>query len=109
MGMRLSALEVEVEIANVVQQLMEYKPQMIIIHGSLVRGDYHEGNDMDLVIIKETNTRFMDRIYDVLVLVKSKLSVEPLIYTKQEVEIMIKEVNGFIQKVLAEGRILYGQ
>lgn len=106
--MRLSAEEVEVEIASVLQQLMEYEPQKIIIHGSLVRGDYHEESDMDLVIIKETNARFMDRIYDVLVLVKSKLSVEPLIYTEQEIEKMIKEENGFIHKVFAEGRVLYG-
>ncbi len=106
--MRLSPEEVEAEIAIVVHQLMEYKPQKIIVHGSLARGDYHEGSDMDLVIIKETDIRFVDRIYEVLVLVKSKLSVEPIIYTEQELEKMMVEENGFIKKVFAEGRVLYG-
>ena len=32
---------------------LKYKPQKIVLFGSMARGDYHEGSDIDLMLIKD--------------------------------------------------------
>lgn len=70
--------------ANIKSIIDGYYPEKIVLHGSFVRGDWHEGSDLDLIIIKETADRFGDRIEKVLDLCPGGIAVEPLVYTPQE-------------------------
>ena len=52
----------EAELARYVQLLQEhYAPQRILLFGSLATGETEEWSDIDLVIVKETTLKFLDR------------------------------------------------
>ena len=84
-----------------------YSPEKIVLHGSFARGDWHEGSDLDLIIIKETGDRFADRIEKVLDVCPGGIAVEPLVYTPHEVSQMLAEGNDFLRTALEKGVVVY--
>jgi predicted nucleotidyltransferase len=84
-----------------------YRPQRVIVHGSFARGDAHEGSDLDLIIVKRTSERFVDRIEQVLAFSDGEMALEPMVYTEQEIANMLSEGNSFLGTALAEGVIVY--
>jgi predicted nucleotidyltransferase len=104
---RLDQAEIETELARLTSALLAYEPQKIVLHGSLARGDWNRASDIDLIIVKQTDQPFLERIGHVLDLCQSTLGVEPLVYTPKELQAMLDEGNSFLEKALAEGRVLY--
>ncbi len=86
-----------------------YRPQRVIVHGSFARGDVHEGSDLDLIIVKSTPERFIDRVAQVLAFSNGEMAVEPMVYTEQEIASMLSKGNSFLERALAEGVIVYEQ
>ncbi|MBI4332309.1 MAG: nucleotidyltransferase domain-containing protein [Chloroflexi bacterium] len=84
-----------------------YRPKRIILFGSFARGDFHQGSDLDLMIIKNTGTRFVDRIEDVLKFWPGGIPLEPLVYTEKELSAMLARGNGFVGSALQEGKVVY--
>ena len=62
------------------------QPDKIILFGSYCAGQVGEWSDLDLVIIKETKAPFLDRIRQVLELLKPQVGVDALVYTPKEFE-----------------------
>lgn len=87
--------------------IKEYNPEKIILFGSLARGDYHELSDIDMIIIKKTKKRFLERIEDVFSLNDTNMCLECFVYTPEEFATMIEEENPFIEEVLKSGAVLY--
>ena len=86
----------------------KHKIEKAILFGSLARGDMSRHSDVDLILIQETQKRFLDR-YDGILLepgqaVKDR-AVDILIYTPQELE-QIKD-RTFVRQALREGITLY--
>lgn len=104
---RISEGRFQEELARILAGLRRYQPQKVILFGSFARGDYHATSDIDLLIIKQTERPFADRIGDVLALCDYSIPLEPLVYTLSEFEQMCKENNLFIVKVLQEGKVIY--
>ncbi len=100
---------VEEEIQKIIRALRSYGPKKVILFGSFARRDYHGLSDLDLIIIKETEKKFVDRIVEVLELCDSTIPVEPLVYTPTEIEQLLAEGNSFISQALTEGRVLYDE
>ncbi len=98
----------EAELARYVQALREhYSPQRILLFGSLASGRVNEWSDIDLVIIKETRQKFLDRIREVMQLLKPKVGVDILVYTPEEFA-QLKEARAFVrEEIVAKGRVLY--
>lgn len=63
--------QINEELEQIVSDLLPYQPQKIILFGSMARGDCHEFSDIDLLIIKNTDTRFIDRIGEVFKLLRT--------------------------------------
>jgi predicted nucleotidyltransferase len=80
----------------------KHKVKKVYLHGSFARGDFHEGSDIDLVIVGEFEGRMPQRIGRILDL--TSLPVEPLVYTEAEFEHM-KE-RAFLKEVLATAKEL---
>lgn len=78
-----------------------------MLFGSAARADMHEGSDLDVLIVKETERRFVDRIGDVLALLDVPIGVDPLVYAPDELREMLREGNDFLATALAEGKVLY--
>lgn len=83
-------------------------PLRIIVFGSFARGDTHEGSDLDLIVVEETDERFFDRIGRVRDACRDVgIDVQPLVYTPAETEEMLARGNSFLETALAEGRVAY--
>jgi predicted nucleotidyltransferase len=104
---RISKPRFQEELDRILVGLRRYHPQKVILFGSFARGDYHALSDVDLLIIKETDRSFVERIGDVLALCDYSISLEPLVYTPEEFEQMRGAGNPFIEQVLQEGQVIY--
>ncbi len=93
--------ELDAELRALAQQLrMRFRASKILVFGSYVRGAVHEGSDIDLLIVGEFTERFHKRIAAVLGL--TTLPIEPLCYTREEFEQLVRNRNPFITAVLEE-------
>ena len=76
----------EIILKMVDKILEEYQPKMIILFGSYAYGEPTEDSDIDLLIIKDTERRPIDRWIEVKRLLRDitrTLPVSPLVYTSK--------------------------
>ncbi len=106
---RISPEAFQAELDRIIAGLHQYEPERVWLFGSFARGDYHAGSDVDLLIVKRTERPFLERSAEVLRLCACDLSLEPLVYTPDEICDMMQQGNPFIARALAEGRVIYGQ
>jgi predicted nucleotidyltransferase len=95
------------EIERIVSSLTLYQPERIILFGSAARGNTDEYSDIDLIVIKDTDQRFVQRLIDVTRYLPKDTTVDVLVYTPDEIKAMVEEGNPFILKALEEGKVLY--
>ncbi len=87
-----------------------YRPRKIILFGSYAYGDPDEDSDIDLLIIKDTDKRPLDRWIEVKRLVRDRsrrAPVSPLVLTSKELEERLEIKDFFLQEVLEKGQVLY--
>lgn len=95
-------------VGEAVRQIVAgYDPERVILFGSVARGDVHEDSDIDLLVVKRTDRPFLRRIDEVMALIDVAVPVQPLVYTPEELDRLIREGRDFIRTALAEGRVLY--
>jgi predicted nucleotidyltransferase len=88
--------------------IREYSPERVILFGSLAHGTVHEWSDIDLAVVKETPRRFIDRIGDVLRLIRPKVAINVVVYTPQEVAQMVARDHYFwVDEIEKKGKTLY--
>jgi len=76
--------------------------ERIILFGSVARGDFNEGSDVDLLIVGDfKEKRFHKRPMDIFDL--TDLPVEPICYTREEFAEMLQKKNPFVLSVCEEG------
>jgi predicted nucleotidyltransferase len=97
------------EIGNILSQLVRlYKPEKVILFGSLARGEITEGTDIDLFIIKNDPPELgVDRIRELDAMIKYTLATDFIVYRPEEVEQRVKLGDPFIKEILEEGKVLY--
>ncbi len=101
---------------EMIQKLVErivadYAPKKVILFGSYAYGEPNEYSDIDLLIIKDTDKRPIERWMEVKRLLRDrsrKTSVSPLVYTNHELDHRLAIKDFFIQEVLEKGEVLYG-
>jgi predicted nucleotidyltransferase len=74
----------------------EYRPEKVILFGSMAQAAVGEWSDLDLVIIKDTSKPFLQRLKEVALLCHAPVGVDFLVYTPSEFDQMIAERNPFI-------------
>lgn len=88
--------------------ISKYGPEKIILFGSLSSGNIHEWSDIDLVIIKKTNKKFIDRLHEVSMLTLPMVGVNFIVYTPDEFQDMIAKKHYFIvDEILKKGKTMY--
>lgn len=104
----MSEQETRLEIKSIADTIAKkYKPQKIILFGSFAYGKPNKASDIDMLIIKETTKKRIDRIKEVLFMTDNNVPFEPLIYTPKEIEDRISLKDYFIQTILNRGKVLY--
>ena len=89
-----------------------YKPDKVILFGSLARGEIRNDSDIDLLIIKNSDKKRPFRVKDVFVAIRGldrRYSLDAIVYTPEELEKRVSLGDYFIHRVLAEGKVLYGR
>jgi predicted nucleotidyltransferase len=100
--------DVQRELDRIVRRLRPLDPERIVLFGSFARGDFHEGSDIDLMIVLNTNERFVDRLGRVLAAVDpDQFDVEPHVYTPAEYETLRRQHSVLVEAAEKEGKVLY--
>jgi len=98
-------------IQTILQRLIDrYAPQKVVLFGSYAYGEPDEDSDIDLLIIKDTPDRFIDRwvtVHRILTGTHRSLPLEPVVLTPQELEKRLAAGDQFIAEILDKGKVLY--
>lgn len=104
--------EIKKIILEIVEKIKkEYQPERIILFGSYAYGKPTGNSDIDLLIIKNTDKRPIDRWVEVKRLLRDNsrtLPVSPFVYTEKEIEERIAIKDFFIEEIIEKGEVLYG-
>lgn len=88
----------------------EYQPEKVILFGSYAWGEPTRDSDVDLLIIKKTKERHIDRAIKVREIVDKEnreVPLEVLVYTPKELKQRLKARDGFIKTILSKGEVVY--
>ena len=99
-------------LSNLVQCIVSgYRPERIILFGSYAYGQPDDDSDIDLLIIKETSERPIDRrimvrriAYDP----NRRIAFSPLVLTPSELARQLKSGDAFLKEIITRGQVLYG-
>jgi len=88
----------------------EYKPEKIILFGSAATGDIRENSDVDLLVVKDTSDRPIERDQQVLRLlnpIRTQIPVDVLVLTPEEINWRLEAEDPFVFDMLEESTVLY--
>jgi len=85
----------------------KYRPQKIILFGSLVNRKLKDWSDLDLLIIKGTHRRLIDRVAEVIHLCRPRVATDFIIYTPEEFKELSKTEPFVRREIIEKGKILY--
>ena len=104
-------LRLSLEGQQIVDKIAKgYAPQKIYLFGSYAWGEPNEDSDLDLLVIKETHARRIDREVEVVQLFDGpsrRLPVDVFVLTPEELERRRRRGDPFVEMILTEGRLLY--
>lgn len=85
-----------------------YEPEKIILFGSLARGETHEWSDIDLIVVKDTDARYGERIKALTHLICDRLvGADILVYSLEEYENARRKNSSFLREAERDGMVLY--
>jgi predicted nucleotidyltransferase len=103
--------EIRKTLRELVTKIKEdYQPEKIILFGSCAYGNPTRDSDIDLLIIKRTKERPMDRRVRIRRIVSDphrRIPFEPLVLTPQEIKNRLRIGDQFIKQILTNGEIIY--
>ena len=100
--------ETILEIADKIKE--RYKPDRIILFGSYAYGAPDRDSDIDLLIIKDTRDRPIDRRLAVVKIVsdpKRLIPFQPIVLTPAEMLERLEVGDQFVREILERGEVLY--
>ncbi len=88
-----------------------YKPEKIILFGSYAWGNSNKNSDLDLLVIKTTRKKKLNREIELVRhLRRVRFPVDLLVYTPTEVSHQVSQIgNVFIEDILNRGEVLYSK
>ena len=98
-------------IQTIVNKLVaEYAPTQVILFGSYAYGTPGPDSDIDLLIIKETSERFIDRwvaVKHILTGTHPSVPLEAIVLTPDELARRLAIGDQFIKDIFNKGEVLY--
>jgi HEPN domain-containing protein/predicted nucleotidyltransferase len=96
-------------LEEITERLVEaYGPEKVILFGSHGTRSAREGSDIDLLIIKETEKRPMERRIEVeKILYDRAVPLDIRVYTPREVRELYAIGSPLIEEIMEKGRLLY--
>jgi len=104
-------MTIDNQLEIIVNRIVErYHPEKIILFGSMAEGTATDKSDIDLLLVKETNSPPYERAAGIRRLLKDLLlPMDILVYTPDEIEKDRKRKFSFVYQVLKSGKVLYAR
>ena len=98
----------ERELARFVDVLLKDDDiKKIVVFGALASGDIHEWSDIDLVVVKETNRRFIERFHRLRAQLGSKEAADLVVYTPAKFK-AVSATRRFVRdEIVNKGCVVY--
>lgn len=96
----------EAQLTDIRERLAHMGIQKAILFGSMARGDVTPFSDLDLIIVQETDARFLDRLEPFYAGLDLRVDADILVYTPEEWA-ELQTWNPFVQRVMREGEVIY--
>ena len=98
-----------VSLEEIVERLVsQYDPDRIILFGSRATGNPRHDSDIDLLVVKETDDRPLDRRIQVERLLSDRgTPLDIHVYTPAEVRGLFSIGDPFIEEVIEKGKVVY--
>ena len=96
--------------ALVARIVKEYNPRQVILFGSHAYGEPDSDSDIDLLILKETDDRFIDRwtkVQKILIGASTSVAVDTVVMTPSEVQDRLARGDQWVAEILQRGKVLY--
>lgn len=87
----------------------KYNPNKVILFGSYASGKIKNFSDLDLLIIKDTKSKFFDRLREVTKICNYDIGVDFLVYTPEEYEDQLNNNLFFKEEVVSKGKVIYAK
>ena len=103
-------------IDNLITSLKSSDPLKIILFGSYAKGNPDENSDIDLMVILDNNhvsktyeERLNKRISirNLVLDINRKIPIDILVFSKEELNIIKKQGNYFINEIEKTGKVIY--
>lgn len=96
----------ESEIRRVLPILVSRGVRRVILFGSLADGRVRSTSDVDLIIVEETEARFLDRLDELYRALAPRVAMDILVYTPREFE-DLRRHSSFVRLAASKGKVLY--
>lgn len=103
---KLRQKELRRELSRIVRECKRLGYRKVILFGSLARGEVGPRSDIDLILVKDSEMKFSDRLEEFYREIIPDVAVDVLVYTPEEFDRLRRE-RAFIRKAVEEGVILY--
>jgi len=90
----------------IIKTFESFNPIKIIIFGSYARNEQDEHSDIDIIVVYDTNKKFLDRLKELYMEWNIPKAVDILAYTPEEYERMLKQ-SAFVYDAVTQGKIIY--
>ncbi|MGH7273861.1 MAG: nucleotidyltransferase domain-containing protein [Nitrospiria bacterium] len=105
--------QVDEILERIVAVLREhYEPEQIILFGSYAHGKPNKDSDIDLLIVKETDKPFFQRLAELRSIVseyRHGYAFETMVVTHKELKERLKRAVQFFQAIMEKGTVLYAR
>ena len=106
-------VKVQQAIEQIVGRVVEqYRPERIILFGSYAHGTPDAGSDVDMLIVKDTKERPIDRrvvVRRIAYTPQRGIPFSPLVITPQELAQRLEMGDPFYHEIMTRGEVLYDQ
>lgn len=104
-----AARDLSADLDLLVERIRDgYEPEKIILFGSLARGETHADSDIDLIIVKDTDASYGERVKALTPLIRGRLvAADIIIYSLKEYEDARKKDAPFLREAERDGMTLY--
>ncbi len=98
-------------ISQIVQRIrLEYQPESIILFGSYADGLPDTASDLDLLIVKQTTDRFIDRwsaVRGILSDPTRRFGLDVIVLSPEEIRERLDKGDQFLAHIFQHGRVMY--
>ena len=109
-------MDLNTVLENLLVSLKPSDPYKVILFGSYARGNPNEDSDIDLMVVLDNNhvsKTYQERlnkkvfIRNLVLEINRKIPIDILVYSKEELSIIKKRGNYFIDEIEKTGKIIY--